>query len=152
MPEPQDAQGRSTAGVFDRNRDGAFNVKDYADDTHFRDVNGNGLLDPGDLIALASDGTDADGNGYVDDISGWDFFEHDNDPLDNVDFGHGTGRSKEAAAEGNNAIGGIGVAPGASLLEVRIGDSFVVDVNDFAQGLLFAADSGARVGTRSSLT
>jgi subtilase family protein/VCBS repeat protein len=145
LPEPQDAQGRSTVGVYDRNGDGAFDVKDYADDPRFGDANGNGILDPGDLIAGASDGTDADGNGYVDDISGWDFFEHDNDPLDNVDFGHGTGRAKEAAAQGNNGIGGIGVAPGASVLPVRIGDSFVVDVNDFAQGVLFAADSGARV-------
>jgi hypothetical protein len=145
LPEPQDAQGSAVEGVFDRNGDGRFNVKDYAEDARFSDVNGNGILDPGDLIAGASDGVDGDDNGYVDDISGWDFFEHDNDPFDNVDFGHGTGRSKEAAAEGNNGLGGIGVAPGASLLEVRIGDSFVVEVNDFAQGVLFATDAGARV-------
>ena len=145
LPEPQDAQGQATPGVYDRNGDGAFDVDDYALDARFTDANGNGLLDPGDLIAAASDGVDGDGNGYVDDVSGWDFFEHDNDPFDNVDFGHGTGRSKEAAARGNNGLGGIGVAPNASLLEVRIGDSFVVDVNDFALGVLFATDAGARV-------
>ena len=145
LPEPQDAQGHAQAGVYDRNGDGAFDVRDYAEDARFGDANGNGILDPGDLIAGASDGTDADGNGYVDDISGWDFFEHDNDPFDNVDFGHGTGRSREAAAEGNNGLSGIGVAPNASLLEVRVGDSFVVDVTDFAQGVLFSTDAGASV-------
>jgi hypothetical protein len=145
LPEPQDAHARAQAGVYDLNRDGSFDVRDYAADSRFGDANANGVLDPGDLIAAASDGLDSDGNGYVDDISGWDFFEHDNDPFDNVDFGHGTGRAHEAAAEGNNARGGIGVAPGASVLSVRIGDSFVVDVTDFAQGILFATDVGARV-------
>jgi hypothetical protein len=145
LPEPRDAQGQARPGVYDLNGDGSFDVRDYEDDARYSDVNGNGVLDPGDLIARASDGRDDDGNGYVDDISGWDFFERDNDPFDNVDFGHGTGRSREAVAEGNNGQSGIGVAPGSSLLEVRIGDSFVVDVNDFAQGILFATDAGARV-------
>jgi hypothetical protein len=38
------------------------------------------VIDPQDLIAVFSDATDADGNGYVDDIAGWDFHEDDNDP------------------------------------------------------------------------
>jgi hypothetical protein len=37
------------------------------------------------------------------------------------------------------------VAPCATLLEVRIGDSFVVDVNDFPPGLIYAVDAGARM-------
>jgi len=65
LPEPQDAQGRSRPGVYDLNGDGVFNIQDYAADRRFWDVNGNGILDPGDLIALASDGVDSDGNGYV---------------------------------------------------------------------------------------
>lgn len=145
LPEPQDADGRWTPGVFDVNGDGVFNIQDYADDPRTIDANGNSILDPGDLIAIFSDGIDDDTNGYIDDISGWDFFEDDNDPFDNVDFNHGTGRSEEAAAEGDNGLEGIGVAPDATLLEVRIGDSFIVDVNDFAQGVIYAADSGARV-------
>ena len=145
LSEPQDADGGWTPGVFDLNADGVFNIRDYGEDPRAFDANGNGILDPGDLIAIFSDGVDDDANGYIDDISGWDFFEDDNDPFDNVRFDHGTGRSKEAAAEGDNGLEGIGVAPDATLLEVRIGDSFIVDVNDFAQGLIYAADSGARV-------
>lgn len=145
LPEPQDANGDWKPGVFDLNGDGVFNIQDYADDPRVFDSNANHILDPGDLIAIFSDGVDDDGNGYIDDVSGWDFFEDDNDPFDNVRFDHGTGRSKEAAAQGDNGLEGIGIAPNATLLEVRIGDSFVVDVNDFAQGLIYATDFGAGV-------
>ena len=31
---------------------------------------------------IAGDGIDNDGNGYVDDVHGWDFFNGDNDPFD----------------------------------------------------------------------
>ncbi|MBA3953392.1 MAG: hypothetical protein H0X57_16120, partial [Rubrobacter sp.] len=54
------------------------------------DLNGDG--DPDD-----------DGNGYADDIAGWDFFDDDNDPFDASSCcsaeGHGTGRAEEAARQ-----------------------------------------------------
>ncbi len=135
---------------FDVNGDGKFNVADY---THFfpeeslaaLDSNGNGLVDPRDLIRAFSDGVDDDGNGYLDDISGWDFFWHDNDPHDDTDFGHGDGEAKDSAAEGDNGEDTIGVCPRCSVLMVRVGDSFVTDSNDFADGAVFAVDSGAEV-------
>jgi hypothetical protein len=123
LPEPQDTDGRWTPGLFDVNGDGVFNMQDYTGDPRAFDANGNGVFDPGDLIAIFSDGVDDDANGYIDDISGWDFFEDNNDPF----------------------VEGIGVAPNATLLAVRIGDSFIVDVNDFSQGVIYAADAGARV-------
>ena len=46
-------------------------------------MNDNGVLDPV-TIALASDGVDDDGNGYIDDIGGWDFMWNDNDPYDDT--------------------------------------------------------------------
>ncbi len=135
--------------VFDFNGDGIFNIQDYLDAdpslATTSDLNGNGVFDPGDLIALASDGVDDDNNGYIDDISGWDFLWNDNDPYDDTDFGHGTGEARDSAAEGNNGKGGIGVCPECTVLMVRVGDSFVVDVNDFAEGVVFAVDSGASV-------
>ncbi len=136
---------------YDRNGDGVFNIADYlADgihpqDSRVSDQNGNGVIDPEDLIFLFSDGVDDDGDGYVDDISGWDFFEDDNDPLDEVSYGHGTGESKDSAAEANNGGSGVGACPNCLLLEVRVGDSFVTEANHFAQGAIFAVDSGARV-------
>jgi hypothetical protein len=126
---------------WDRNRDGVFDIDDYRDDPRVGDRNRNGLLDPGDLILAFSDCKDGDGNGYVDDIRGYDFFagKHcgvegsDNDPGDVVDFRHGTGIASTAAAETNNGIGDSGVCPRCRILPVCVGDSFVVDANRFAR-------------------
>ena len=63
--------------VHDANGDGRFDVDDYAGDSRVGDGNGNGLLDPEDLILAFSDCKDDDGNGYPDDISGYDFFGGD---------------------------------------------------------------------------
>jgi hypothetical protein len=149
LPVPEGSM--NALDPHDRNGDGVFNIADYlADGVHpqdsrVSDQNGNGVIDPEDLIFLFSDGVDDDGNGYVDDISGWDFFEDDNDPLDEVSYGHGTGASKDSAAEANNGVSGVGTCPNCLLLEVRVGDSFVTEANHFAQGAIFAVDSGARV-------
>src|SRR5207302_6910348 len=125
----------------DANGDGIFNVQDYTTttghdlpvftavcDTRVKakgDVNGNGLLDPQDLIATFSDGKDDDGNGYIDDISGWDFFHNDNDPADDTHFGHGTGSSRDGVAETNNGAGDAGVCPACTVVMLRMGDAFV---------------------------
>jgi len=53
------------------------------------------------------DGIDNDGNGYVDDVYGWDFHNNDNDPMD--DRGHGTHCSGTIGAAGNNDTGVVGV-------------------------------------------
>lgn len=107
--------------------------------------NQNGLADPGDLITFCSDGVDDDDNGYVDDISGWDFYMDDNDPMDDTRFGHGTGEGRWSAAEGNNGIGRIGYCPNCSVLMVRVGESFIADVQDYGESVIFAVDSGAKV-------
>jgi hypothetical protein len=128
----------------DCNGDGVFNMPDYDGDPAVTDLNGNGVKDPEDLILAFSDGVDGDGNGYVDDIAGWDFFEFDNDPFDEVAFGHGTGEARDSTAEANNG-GGVGTCPNCMVMPVRVGDSFVADVNSFAQGVVFSVDTGADV-------
>jgi hypothetical protein len=128
----------------DCNGDGVFNMPDYDADPAVADLNGNGVKDPEDLILAFSDGVDGDGNGYVDDIAGWDFFEFDNDPFDDVAFGHGTGEARDSTAEANNG-GGVGTCPNCMVMPVRVGDSFVADVNSFAQGVVFSVDTGADV-------
>ena len=54
-----------------------LNALDYSDTP---DYNGNGIVDPEDIIARFSNGVDDDHNGYTDDISGWDFYDNQNDP------------------------------------------------------------------------
>ena len=94
---------------YDCNGDGAFNVEDYAHDPRVSksagDAPADSILDASDLIAAFSDGSDADGNGYLDDIAGWDFFNDDNDPFDAVELlereqpRHGPRRRRRGAGE-----------------------------------------------------
>jgi hypothetical protein len=153
LPLPEDASGHTKPELpgtfldpdsYDLNDDGVFNAADYAADPRVGDRNGNGLIDPQDLILAFSDGTDADGNGYVDDIAGWNFLDDDNDPFDEVQYGHGTGEAEDSTAEADNG-GSLGACPNCRVLPVRVGDSFVTDSNLFAEGVVFAVDSGAHV-------
>src|SRR5262249_50771038 len=118
-PPPQSCPG-SNGTTYDVNGDGRFNVQDYTTatgtqlptpamicDTRVTDWNANGVVDAQDIIHAFSDGIDDDSNGYVDDISGWDFFWNDNDPKDDTSYGHGTGASKDGAAEAGNGMGGL---------------------------------------------
>jgi len=147
------------ADPYDCNGDGVFNVSDYAGSTVSPSAgpHGSAQLDPEDLIATFSDGTDADGNGFVDDVAGWDFFDDDNDPWDASSYfaaaNHGSGRASEVAERGNDGAGGIGVCPRCQLIPIRTWDTFVSDGNTFAMGILYAADNGAKVieGANGSL-
>ena len=130
----------------DSNHDGRFTISDFAHDPRVSDRNGNGLLDPEDLILdpAFSDGIDDDHNSYVDDIAGWDVQNDDNDPLDDVNYGHGTGEALDSTAAHNGA-GRYGTCPECLSLPVRVGDSFIAEGGRFAAGVLFGIDSGASV-------
>ncbi len=52
-------------------------------------------------------GVDDDGNGFVDDIHGYDFANKDGDPMDDND--HGSHCAGSIGAEGDNGIGVVGV-------------------------------------------
>ena len=134
------------------NGDGRTTVADYAANPGVSAADGedeaDGVLDASDLIAEFSNNADTDGNGYVDDIAGWDFFNDDNDPFDQSDCcqgGHGTGRATEAAGATNNGDGGAGVCPECTIMPLRTSDSIVHDTNLVALATTYAADNGASV-------
>src|SRR3954454_2257163 len=150
LPLPQGC----SSSDYDCNGDGQFNVDDYAGDSR---VTHSGPITGEDLIHAFSDGTDADHNGYVDDIAGWDFFDNDNNPFDQSSYfaakNHGSGRAGDAVEQGNDGSDSIGVCPRCQVMPLRIWDTFVSDGNSFAQGILYAADNGAKVieGANGSL-
>jgi hypothetical protein len=123
--------------------DGVLNAKDYSDTP---DYNDNGVVDPEDLIKRFSDGKDDDHNGYVDDISGWDFYDHQNDPatIDSA-YDHANSQEKQAAAEANNGVEGAGVCPDCRILPVKAGAEALDRTDDLAQAWLYAADMKADV-------
>src|SRR3954447_11086389 len=136
---PDCAALRAREGRRDLNGDGVYNILDYACDSRVdpapakgvgATLNGKPLLDPEDLIIAFSDGTDADHNGYVDDIAGWDFLDDDNDPFDDVQYGHGSGEVGDSSGEADNANAGggnLGTCPNCMVLPLRVGTSFIAD-------------------------
>ena len=154
LPFPQDADG-DDVGAHDLNGDGVFTMEDWQEDPRveptsagYPDGHADHMLDPGDLIAVFNDGVDDDGNGFIDDICGWDFFWNDNDPYDEIQqdgYSHGSKEGRWSVAEGDGAGGSIGSCPNCMLMPLRVGDGFVADSNNFASAALYAVDNGAMV-------
>jgi hypothetical protein len=138
---------------YDCNGDGVFNVADYDNETlAVKNAGPNGMtnvIDGQDLINTYSNLTDDDGNGYVDDIAGWDFFDDDNDPYDASSYSsagnHGSGRAADALQETNNGTSSAGICPRCQLMPLRAWDTFVVPGDNYAMATLYAADNGASV-------
>lgn len=92
---------------------------------------------------IAGDGIDNDGNGYVDDVRGWDFAENDN-VTDDVD-GHGTHVAGTIASE-DNGIGMTGVAFNAKIMPVKVlGDDGSGSFEDIVAGIYYAVNNGANI-------
>ncbi|OLE66171.1 MAG: hypothetical protein AUG03_01140 [Acidobacteria bacterium 13_1_20CM_2_68_14] len=89
-------------------------VLDSGVDYTHPDLADNIWTNPGEI---PGNGVDDDGNGYVDDVHGWDFLNNDNDPRD--DFGHGTHVAGTIGAVGDNDRGITGVAWKVSLLPLK---------------------------------
>ena len=78
------------------------------------DLTNNIWTNPGEI---PGDGIDNDGNGYVDDVHGYDFYDKDGDPMDEDD--HGTHCAGTIGAEGNNNLGVAGVCWQVRIMAVR---------------------------------
>ncbi|MCA9122831.1 MAG: VCBS repeat-containing protein [Planctomycetaceae bacterium] len=95
-------------------RDFVIAVLDTGLDLTHPDLLANVWTNPGEI---AGDGIDNDGNGFTDDVHGYDFHNGDADPTD--DHGHGTHVTGTIAAVGNNGLGTTGVAQVASIMVLK---------------------------------
>ena len=89
-------------------------VIDTGIDYNHPDLAANIWINPGEI---PGDGIDNDGNGFVDDVRGWDFANNDANPMD--DNGHGTHVAGTIGAVGNNGIGISGVNWNVSLMPLK---------------------------------
>lgn len=103
---------------------------------------------------IAANGIDDDGNGYIDDLHGWHFYQifagGKATPFQNDDItdnnGHGTHAAGIIAAAGNNNQGVAGIAWKARLMVLRILDNNAAGwESDVIRGLQYAVTNGARV-------
>jgi thermitase len=90
-------------------------VIDTGVDYNHEDLRANAWVNEAEKNGRA--GVDDDGNGYVDDVYGYDFANNDGDPMD--DNGHGTHCSGTIAAEHDNAIGIAGVMANAKIMGIK---------------------------------
>jgi subtilisin family serine protease len=109
--------------LSDIDSDGLITFRDLngaANASYVLDYNSNGRIDAGDLLndSRWENGIDEDGNGYRDDLIGWDFANNDNDPMDGN--GHGTHVSGTIGAIGGNGIGVAGVNWNVQLIALNI--------------------------------
>ena len=103
-------------------------------------------VNPGEIPL---NGIDDDGNGYTDDIHGWDFRDGDNSSLIGTDLHwHGTFVAGIIVAQpGDVPI--VGVAPGVRIMDIRFLDSnnqfSSRDWNLFSEAIDYAIDNGADI-------
>jgi len=101
---------------------------------------------------IPNNGLDDDGNGYVDDVAGWDFDNDDNDPESG--FFHGTFVAGMCCAVGNNGAqviglaGGFGPGEGCTVMAEGIGE-FFPNGSVLDDAIVYAVDNGARIITLS---
>lgn len=73
-------------------------------------------VNPGEF---EKNGIDDDGNGYVDDVYGWDFDGNNSTVFDGVGDDHGTHVAGTIGAKGGNSVGVVGVVWNVKLLNAK---------------------------------
>ena len=115
-------------------------VIDSGIDSAHEDLINNIWMNP---FEIASNGIDDDNNGYIDDITGWNFQDSNNDTSDYM--GHGNIVAGVIAAEGNNGLGIAGVSWNAKLMPLRIHQKENPDEDQLAAAIRYAVDNGAQI-------
>lgn len=152
----------SSASDYDLDGSGVINAAQWAKDPRVHDSNGNGVIDPEDLIAAFSCFDPHDETigvaswpggrlhcsngagvarvggrrGFPHDISGWDFYDNQNDPATTDSaYGHSDGQMSLIHS----------ICPGCLILPVKAGAEALDRTEDLANAWLYAAHEGAKV-------
>jgi subtilisin family serine protease/subtilisin-like proprotein convertase family protein len=123
-------------------------VFDGGIDLNHPDLQNNLFRNP---LEIAGDGLDNDGNGYVDDITGWDFSTNTNNtnPIDPLTDTHGTQVAGLLAATIDNALGVAGLAGRVKILPMKIVGSGALTSLSLARAAAYSVQVGAKIITCS---
>ena len=98
---------------------------------------------------IAGNGIDDDGNKYIDDIYGWDFYNDDSTVFDiKVHDDHGTHVAGIIAAEANTS-GVIGVAPGVKIMSLKFIGPESGSTADAIEAIEYAKLMGVKLSNNS---
>ena len=89
---------------------------------------------------------DNDGNGYANDINGWNFNRDTNDPqTEQSIYGHFDGESAQLVGEADNKWAGAGMCPLCRYIPIKAGDEAIDRPDRVAEAIVYAADNGVKV-------
>ena len=115
--------------------DVVIGIIDTGIDYNHPDLVANMWTNPGEV---ADDGIDNDGNGFIDDVYGWDFANDDSDPIDG--HSHGTHCAGTIGGVGNNSVGVAGVNWNVKLMALKfLSDSGSGYTSDAISAVNYAA-------------
>lgn len=127
-------------------------VIDTGIDINHKDLSNNLWVNSGE-VGLDASGKDRatnkiddDGNGFIDDVHGWNFVSNNNDLKDN--HGHGTHIAGIVGAEAGNGFGVAGVAPKVSIMSLKYFDPAVPNANNLSntiRAIRYATKMGAKI-------
>lgn len=118
-------------------------ILDEGIDVNHPDLANNIWVNP---YEIADDGIDNDGNGYIDDIHGWDFVSDDNSVYDAGQDWHGTHVAGTIGGEGGNGTGVVGVNWDVSMISLKFLSPSGGTTYDAIRALDYLTDLKARHG------
>ena len=127
------------------NSDNVIAVIDTGVDYTHPDLTANIWTNPGEI---AGNGIDDDGNGYVDDVHGYDFLNYDSNPIDD-DHYHGTHVAGTIGAIGDNSIGVVGVNWNCKIMALKFLGPDGGYTDDAILALEYAVNNGAKLSNNS---
>jgi len=122
-------------------------VIDTGIDVDHLDLTNNIWRNPGEI---PGNGIDDDGNGFIDDVYGWDFANDDNTVFDSQSADrHGTHVAGTIGAEGNNGRGVAGVAWKAQIMSCKFIHGQSGSTWDAIDAINYASMMGAKIASNS---
>lgn len=124
-------------------------VIDTGVDINQEDLTSNIFLN---IDEIPGNGKDDDANGYIDDVSGWNFSEKTNQVYDINDSSsewHGTHIAGIIGASKDNSIGITGAAPEVKILPLKVFHDGVAYTSDIIDAIKYAESMGAKIANCS---